>query len=369
MQCSATTWAPILRSGSARATASSPPTGWPKFGVRAGVLTASDGTAITATFGRLGHVMQANLGLMRSDGNFSLCGKCRQWNPDPTEHYSGDSECKPASENYIDNVVIFNNGLHDMAVLDVTAPDGTDADVYAYTLAYAFMAAMGTRFGVEESELNGTVYPVTGQPRTRKILLYETDEGGIGVLDRMTEAPTWQAVAALALDILHVNADDTDAPDACQQSCYECLRSFYNQWHHENMDRTLVLPVLKALRDHADLTVGAASADWDHVVSSFDSSTEENMVQALRAAGIPAPMNAHVGLPPEKPVASADLFYTGEGLHLAVFLDGGVHDGETQAKIDATRRGQLKDRGYSVLEIRHDDMPAGIEKLRRRLNC
>ena len=91
------------------------------------------------------------------------------------------------------------------------------------------------------------------------------------------------------------------------------------------------------------------------------------MVKALRDAGIPAPSEAHVGLPHDGPVASADLLYTGEGLHLAVFLDGGVHDDHVQAKIDLLRRRQLQDLGFSVLEIRFDNVGAGIDSLRQRL--
>ena len=70
--------------------------------------------------------------------------------------------------------------------------------------------------------------PRPREPGDLRILLYETDEGGIGVLDRMTDPAVWQAVARRALDILHINPDGTDADDACLESCYECLRSFYN---------------------------------------------------------------------------------------------------------------------------------------------
>ena len=33
------------------------------------------------------------------------------------------------------------------------------------------------------------------------------------------------------------------------------------------------------------------------------------------------------------------------------------------------RRAALKDAGYSILIIRHDDLPAGISALKSRLNC
>ena len=55
------------------------------------------------------------------------------------------------------------------------------------------------------------------------------------------------------------------------------------------MDRTLVIGLLRALADHTDLDLSAASTDWDGVISTFDSKTEEDMVRALRDAGIPPP--------------------------------------------------------------------------------
>ncbi|WP_236981468.1 MULTISPECIES: DEAD/DEAH box helicase [Mycobacterium] len=340
----------------------------PNISTRNGSLTTASGTAIGLTTAHLGYIVQANTGLVRSDSNFSLCARCRQWNPD-ADHYSQGGDCLPQSENLIENIVLFNDGRHDMMVLDVAAPDDSDADMYAYTLMYALQAAMGTHFGVNEDELAGQVYPGRGGPQERRILIYEMDEGGIGVLDRMTDQAAWEAVAARALDILHVDPQGNDQSDACQASCYECLRSFYNQWHHDTLDRTLVVDFFVDLLAGLAIAIDHAPESWDAVVTSFDSATEEAMVAALRAAGLPAPTSAHQGLPPEKPVASADLYYVGEGMHIAVFLDGGVHDKAFQQKIDVARREKLKDCGYSVVVIRHDDLDAGVTALRSRLDA
>lgn len=339
----------------------------PQIATQKGTITTASGMTAGLTIGHLGHVLQANTGLIRSDSNFSLCARCRQWNPD-ADHYGNTSDCLPASENLIQNIVLFNDGRHDMMVLDVSAPDGSDADMYTYTLMYALQAAMGTHFGVNEDELAGQVYPGHGAPQERRILIYEMDEGGIGVLERMADEKSWAAVAARALDILHADPDGTDQHDACHASCYECLRSFYNQWHHDNLDRTLVVDFFVDLSRGATVAIDHSGEPWDDVVTSFDSATEEAMVAALRAAGLPAPTSAHQGLPAEAPIASADLYYVGEGIHIAVFLDGGVHDNAIQQKIDVVRREKLRDRGYSVVVIRHDELEAGISHLKSRLN-
>ena len=59
-----------------------------------------------------------------------------------------------------------------------------------------------------------------GDPQARRILLYELDEGGIGVIDRMTDPSMWFAVAERALDILHVDERRPAQAGACQTSCY-----------------------------------------------------------------------------------------------------------------------------------------------------
>lgn len=175
-------------------------------------------------------------------------------------------------------------------------------------------------------------------------------------------------MSARALDILHADAVGVDQQDACQASCYECLRSFYNQWHHDALDRTLVVGFFVDPIRGTTVAIDQPGEPWDEVVTSFDSATEEATVAALRAAGLPAPTSAHQGLPADHPVASADLYYVGEGIHIAVFLDGAVHDNPVQQKIDAVHREKLRDCGYSVVVIRHDELEAGIANLKSRLN-
>ncbi|NJP96396.1 DEAD/DEAH box helicase [Nonomuraea sp. FMUSA5-5] len=341
----------------------------PSTRVRRGTMAAGDDVSAELTVARLGFVLQANTGFVRSGEPFSLCARCRLWNPDPAEHYKTGSDCLPQSENLIENVVLFNDDRHDMLLLDVAAPEGIDADTHAYSLMYALQAAMGTQFGIEESELAGQVYPQAGAPQARRILLYEVDEGGIGVLDRMIARDMWLAIAERALDILHVDRHGHPQADACHTSCYECLHSFYNQWHHDVLDRNLAVPFFLSILQRLDLTTELVGADWSQVVTTFDSATEEKMVAAIKAAGVPAPTAAHKALPSENPVASADLYYEGEGMHLAVFLDGGIHDAPLQSRLDAARRASLKDAGYSILVIRHDDLSGGISALRSRLDC
>lgn len=341
----------------------------PPTGVTRSTVSTLDGTEVSATYAHLGWLLQVNTGLMRSDEAFRLCTRCRTWNPDD-QHWAAGQECHPESENRQEGVVIHTEGRHDMLFLDVIAPDGTDADRFAYTLMYSLIAAISTHFGVELGELGGEVFPHpegVAAANGRRVMLYEMDEGGVGVLDRVATPSTWPKLARQALDILHVDADGTDQAEACLDSCYECLRTFYNQWHHERLDRGLVVPYLLRAAVGVTVTQSADEGDWDAVIGRYDSITERAMVAAIRDAGIPAPDRAHYLVPPTNPILEADLYYQGEGLHLAVLLDGAVHDNPTVAADDQVKRAQLKDLGYSVVVIRHDDVAAGLATLRTRL--
>lgn len=325
---------------------------------------------IQATYAHLAHLLQVNTGLMRSTDSFTLCSKCRTWNPDD-EHWDAGKDCHPATENRMDDVVLYTRGRHDTLLLDVEAPAGVDPDTYAYTFTYALLAAISTNFGIEMNEINGNVFPHPdgeSNPQGRRIMLYEMDEGGIGILDRVVTAETWPRLAHAALDILHVREDGTQTANACVESCYECLRSFYNQWHHEDLDRTAVIPYFQSVPDGAGITDVKHDADWDEVVSDYASGTEKSMIMTIRAAGVPAPSEAHKAVPATAPVAEADLFYEAEGMHLGVFLDGRVHDDPIITADDQAKRSQLRDLGYAVLVIRYDAVDAGIKSLKARLN-
>ncbi len=348
----------------------------PAVGVHRNEISLDNGQTIDATYAHLGRLVQANTGLIRSDDRFSLCTDCRTWNPGP-DHYGDKKECDP--DNLLEDVVLYNEGTHDMLILDVIAPTPQDAaaatnpnyaERYAQTYAQALLAAMGTHFGVELSELGSHIFPHPGGdnvPTGRRILLYEYDEGGIGVLDRICNNDTWKALALRALDILHVDESGHDTAHACLDSCYECLRTFYNQWNHEDLDRALVLPTFRASTRPLTITEHDTSGDWDAIVNTFDSATERSMVERLKAEHLPAPSAAHHGVPAEKPVASADLFWTGGGINVVVLLDGSVHDNATVAAQDGIKRQKLKNIGYTVVVIRQNDMDSGIAALRSRL--
>lgn len=101
--------------------------------------------SVGLTAARLGFVLEANAGFLVAKSRSACVRAAGCGTPDPAEHYKSGSECLPRSENLIENVVLFNDGRHDMLLLDVVAPAGADADTYAYSLMYGRPASYGTR--------------------------------------------------------------------------------------------------------------------------------------------------------------------------------------------------------------------------------
>src|SRR5690606_21549178 len=95
----------------------------------------------------------------------------------------------------------------------------------------------------EDSEL--AVESLPSNHDRRVLMIYESAEGGAGVLRRLVEDPTaLSQVASAALDITHFDpttgVDLHSAPGAkepCEAACYDCLLSYGNQPDHRLVDR------------------------------------------------------------------------------------------------------------------------------------
>lgn len=126
--------------------------------------------------------------------------------------------------------------------------------------------------------------------------------------------------------------------------------------------------MLTILRGWADVEfeVQINKVGWDHVITSYDSITEQRMVEEIKKAGIRPPDAAHLPVPKGGPhILSADLWYEAE--QLAVLLHGPIHDKPHIAQADKAKETEYRSRGGRLLVIRHDDLSAGIAVLKEWL--
>ena len=119
----------------------------------------------------------------------------------------------------------------------------------------ALRTAMLVTFQLEASELEAEALPSWYEPR--RLLFFESAEGGAGVLRRLVEDPEALAqVAKKALELCHIDAaTGEDLPGACEGACYSCLLSYGNQPLHKVLDRRAAAGWLGQLAQ-AKVTVG-----------------------------------------------------------------------------------------------------------------
>jgi ATP-dependent helicase YprA (DUF1998 family) len=115
-------------------------------------------------------------------------------------------------------------------------PDTLEAAVkYPITLRNALVLGANLALQTEADEIAGFEREVLRDGyRQRQIILYDDVPGGAGYVERLSRF--LPAAAAAALERLE--------QCACVDSCYRCLRSYYNQWEHKLLDKRLVIDTL-----------------------------------------------------------------------------------------------------------------------------
>lgn len=227
------------------------------------------------------------------------------------------------------------------------------------TLTYAIKRAIEKVFQIEESELGAWNM---GSGEHANILLFEAAESSLGVLSELTKNPgKLKTVFKEAYKTCYYNPEtrEDEKPDALRAS-YDDLLSYYNQRHHEVIDRTLIKRPLELLID-ATIEVGKNEQQNYHKQFEFlkaaydkNSVTELKFIQYLYNKGLSLPDRAQYNL--KEYYISADFVYDNEdmGTQTFIFIDGSVHDKEEVKEKDLKQRTLLADAGYDVIVWRYD---------------
>ena len=142
----------------------------------------------------------------------------------------------------------------------------------------------------------------------------------------------------------------------CERGCYDCLLSYGNQYHHEEINRHSVRDLLLRF---ADATVtpavpGVSRDDHaDQLVQQAESRLEGDFVAYLREHGYRLPDAGQTPMPALR--TCPDYIYRLPSVNAAIFIDGPVHDYDNVAARDAAARERLEDAGWLVIAVRYDD--------------
>ncbi len=118
----------------------------------------------------------------------------------------------------------------DVVVIDFQEYNSDEATMIS--VVYALLNAMSDVLGIDINDISGCLKGVYNQQKAAvdyAIVLFDTVAGGAGHVRRLLNETVLKNVIAAACDRMK--------GCSCDTSCYNCLRSYYNQHWHEQLDR------------------------------------------------------------------------------------------------------------------------------------
>jgi ATP-dependent helicase YprA (DUF1998 family)/very-short-patch-repair endonuclease len=309
------------------------------------------------TYGHAATLWRINLGWMRrKDKNqygFVLDTERGYW---AKSEQSADDPDDPLSPRQ-DRVIPYVEDRRNCLLFEPHEP--LDAVVIA-SLQAILKSAIQVRYQLEDNEL--AAEPLPNLAERRLILLYESAEGGAGVLRRLLDDPAaLSEVAQEALRLCHFDPetgrDLRRAPRAqedCESACYDCLLSYYNQQDHRLLDRQAIRAVLLAL-SHSRVIAGPGdqprSTHLQQLLRQADSELERSYLRCLEEQGHRLPSHAQhlIATCGTRP----DFYYEQE--QVAIYIDGHYHDYPERQQRDAAATECLEDLGYLVIRFGHEE--------------
>ncbi len=224
------------------------------------------------------------------------------------------------------------------------------------SLQAALKSAIQVRYQLEDNELSSEPLPSASDRKI--ILLYESAEGGAGVLRRLLEDPqAFAEVAQIALQLCHfdpLTGEDLrraeGANEDCEAACYNCLMSYYNQMEHRLLDRKEIKDILMELSGAvADISPSALSR-MEHLKrlkALCQSDLEREWLDFLEQRNLNLPSHAQRLI--ENCHTRPDFLY--EKDCTAIYVDGPHHQYPERQNRDAQQSDCMGDIGYSVVRF------------------
>lgn len=110
----------------------------------------------------------------------------------------------------------------------------------ALSFMYAFLEGISNGLGIERNDING-VLELNLEEQSYDMLIYDNVPGGAGHVKRLVDKASIVTVLKAALEKV--------TQDCCDEntSCYNCLRNYYNQSHHNKLRRIYAKEYIKEL--------------------------------------------------------------------------------------------------------------------------
>ncbi|MCC6725677.1 MAG: DEAD/DEAH box helicase, partial [Saprospiraceae bacterium] len=230
----------------------------------------------------------------------------------------------------------------------------TEAGVIS--LQYALKRAIEMVFQAESNEIGSETL---GDVDIPNILVYEASQGSLGILSKFArDKDQLMEVFKKAYEICYFK-DGEDTRPELPAATYDDLLSYYNQTHHDILDRFSIKDVLEKLMACSIEIKPRAQDEYEDQFLKLQkqidqsSATEEAFLKHLHKQGLRLPdavqpkMSETDGL-----FIQPDFLY---GSRILVFCDGTPHDKPHVQQDDVAKRRALRDAGYRVLSWHYSE--------------
>jgi hypothetical protein len=275
-----------------------------------------------------------------------------------------NSQNNPELEQNIREIMLYTKDTSDVLYIQPLGNIGTTPE-QIISLSYALKRGIEKLFLVEESEI---AVSIMGDPEKPNILINEASEGSLGILSQLISDPIKMKEWFIAsYEILHFDAtsrEETDLGKSLPHATYQDLLSYYNQIHHQFLNRYNIKETLENLMDcDVELVQGSGNdreEQYKYLLDAYDkkSSTELKFIEYLYNNGYVLPDKAQVNL--KDYYISADFVFNSGIGNTIVFCDGSVHDREDIKKRDEMISKILQEGAIDVIRWHYKD---SLEKL------
>lgn len=161
---------------------------------------------------------------------------------------SGGFKCHNESLKHYDLGYRFKTDVAQIRFLSPALPAFSHKDwANAYSVLHGLLRGFSSCFSVDERDISGTLQYFTN-PFTNlgsyAIILYDNTPGGAGYVRMLQQAGAFEQLLRQTLLLMERCTCGGDTPDT---SCYSCLRNFYNQKHHDDLNRGAVIEFIRAI--------------------------------------------------------------------------------------------------------------------------
>lgn len=191
--------------------------------------------------------------LVINKSSFYMCPECGYSDIDKSRRGNDIPQIMKEHNNYkqfkckcsnLDRLKLGHTFETDVARFTIPLLAISEQDGYSKALSfmYAFLEGISNAMGIERNDIDG-VLELNQEKESFDIMLFDNVPGGAGHVKRLMEKDA--IIKSLKASLIKISQECCDE----NTSCYNCLRNYYNQTHHNRLRRIYAKHIIEKLLD------------------------------------------------------------------------------------------------------------------------